>query len=95
MKKYFISALCALAILGAIAQVKTQPTTNGKTTTEQVTTQPTQAKKVKHNGTLTTHTYKGYPVYQGSKGGYYVIRTSKKTGNEYTQYIKPEQFDKK
>ena len=93
MKKIIISAICCLAILGASAQAKTQPTTNGKATTEQIT-QPAQGKKVKNNGTLTKHTYKGMPVYQGAKGGYYVIRVSKKSGNEYKQYIKEEQFDK-
>lgn len=94
MKKYFISALCALAILGASAQAKTQPTPNGKATTEQVTTQPTQGKKVKNNGQPTGRTYKGYPVYKGAKGGLYVIRVSKRTGNEYKQYVKEEQLDK-
>lgn len=31
-----------------------------------------------------------YPVYQGSKGGHYVIRVSKKTGKAYRQYLKVE-----
>ena len=91
MKKIIISAICCLAILGASAQAKTQPTDQGKAKTEQVTT---NGKKVKNNGTLTKHTYKGMPVYQGAKGSYYVIRTSKKTSNEYKQYIKESQFDK-
>jgi hypothetical protein len=28
-----------------------------------------------------------YPIYQGSKGGYYIIKVSKKTGKEYRQYL--------
>lgn len=95
MKKIIIT-LAALIMMGATsASAATQAHTQTKTQpkTEQVTGQQ-QGKKVKNNGTLTKHTYKGYPVYQGAKGGYYVIRTSKKTGNEYKQYIKPDQFDK-
>lgn len=33
---------------------------------------------------------KVYPVYQGSKGGYFILRTSAKTGKQYKQYIKIE-----
>tara|TARA_R110000822_G_scaffold127454_1_gene262942 strand:- start:7310 stop:7579 length:270 start_codon:yes stop_codon:yes gene_type:complete len=37
-----------------------------------------------------TYTIKGvvYPVYQGSKGGYFIKRVSKKSGKEYKQYLK-------
>ena len=28
-----------------------------------------------------------YPVYQTSKGGYFIIRTSKKSGKEYRMYL--------
>ena len=31
-----------------------------------------------------------YPVWKGTKGGYFIIRTSKKTGKEYRQYIEIE-----
>lgn len=31
-----------------------------------------------------------YPVWKGTKGSYFVIRTSKKTGKEYRQYLKIE-----
>ena len=50
------------------------------------------AKKAKSQPVKTelTYTIKGivYPVYKGSKGGYYIIRTSKKSGKEYKQYLK-------
>jgi type IV secretory pathway protease TraF len=35
-----------------------------------------------------------YPVYQGSKGGLYIIRVSKKSGEEYRQYIAEEKKSK-
>ena len=31
-----------------------------------------------------------YPIYVGAKGGRYIIRTSKVTGNEYKQYLKKQ-----
>ena len=95
MKKLIItlSALIMMGATSASAATQAQNQAKSQPKTEQVTSQA-QGKKVKNNGKPTGHTYKGYPVYQGSKGGYYVIRTSKKTGNEYKQYIKPEQFDK-
>lgn len=95
MKKLIIT-LAALIMMGATsasAATQAQNQSKNQPKTEQITNQA-QGKKVKNNGKPTGHTYKGYPVYQGSKGGYYVIRTSKKSGNEYKQYIKPEQFDK-
>lgn len=93
MRKIIITlaALIAMSMSPAAAQQRTE--TKNQPKTEQVISQA-QGKKVKNNGTLTKHTYKGYPVYQGSKGGYYIIRVSKKTGNEYKQYVKQEQFDK-
>lgn len=95
MKKFLISVFVALAILGASAQTKSQPTdSTGKAKTEQVTNQPTQGKKVKNNGTPTGRTCKGRPVYKGAKGGLYVIRVSNRTGNEYKQYVKEQQLDK-
>ena len=93
MKRLVITLLACIALFGASAQTtKTTPKADNKAKTEKVNAQGKKA--VKNNGTLTKHTYKGLPVYQGAKGGYYVIRTSKKTGNEYKQYVKPEQFDK-
>lgn len=29
-----------------------------------------------------------YPVYKGTKGGFYIIRTSKRSGKQYRKYIK-------
>lgn len=46
--------------------------------------------KKKTTKTSLTHTIKGkkYEVYKGVKGGYFIIRTSKKTGKQYKQYLK-------
>ena len=90
MKRLLITICAALAIMGASAQAKQMQPKAVKATTE---VQAPKGKEIKP-GKATNHTYKGYPVYQGAKGGYYVIRVSKKSGKEYKQYIKPEQFDK-
>lgn len=100
MKRLLITICAALAIMGASAQ-RTTTTQQAKPLTQAVTKLPTDSKQQNQSkgkeikpGTPTPHTYKGYPVYQGAKGGYYVIRTSQKTGNQYKQYIKPDKFDK-
>ena len=91
MKRLVLTLIALVALMGAAQTTTTTQKADNKAKTEKVAN---GKKTVKNNGTLTKHTYKGYPVYQGAKGGYYVIRTSKKTGNEYKQYVKPEQFDK-
>lgn len=53
-----------------------------------------KTQEAKHDST-TTYTYtdakgKTEPVYQGSKGSYYVGRTSKKSGKFYRKYLKTE-----
>ena len=50
--------------------------------------QPAKTKKGDVKTEL-THLIKGetFPVYQGAKGSYYIIRKSKKTGKEYRQYL--------
>jgi hypothetical protein len=55
--------------------------------------------QVKTESVVTTYKYKDskgieYPVYRGSKGGYYIIRISKNTGKEYKQYLTAEQKEK-
>ena len=40
------------------------------------------------NATLTAWTHKDMRVWQGPKGGYYVIRKSKTSGNYYRQSVK-------
>jgi hypothetical protein len=49
--------------------------------------------KDKHYGWYTVSD-REYPVYQGLKGGLYLIRTSGKTGEKYRQYIDKEKQTK-
>ena len=46
--------------------------------------------KLKPVKTELTYTIKGkvYPVYKSIRGNYFIIRTSKKTGKTYNQYLK-------
>ena len=87
MKRIISLIIIAIMAIGIATADSKKPTVK-KDTTEQVTT-------TKKEPVLTSHTYKGMPVYQGAKGGYFVKRVSKKTGNEYRQYIKPDKFDTK
>jgi hypothetical protein len=53
----------------------------------------TKSKTTVSKDSTTTFTYtdgngKTEPVYVGSKGSYYVARTSKKSGNYYRKYLK-------
>ena len=43
---------------------------------------------VKTVNTFTTTTGEVYPIYQSERGKLFIVRTSKKTGNEYKQYLK-------
>lgn len=70
-----------------------------------VTTTNCSAQVIKEGNTLsiettksapiqTQYTYKikgvEYPIYKGSKGSFYIIRISKKTGKEYKYYLPKE-----
>lgn len=45
-------------------------------------------KTVIKSGDPVAYVKDGLTYYKGSKGGIYTIRTSKKTGNQYKQYVK-------
>lgn len=53
----------------------------------------TKTKKTGYVKTKYTLTIKDitYPVYKSVRGKFFIIRTSKKTGNEYKQYLKIEE----
>lgn len=70
----------------ATAQSKAQYKIQGNEIVK-VSNAKTKKEPVKTN---LTHTIKGktYPVYKGAKGGYFIIRESKKTGKKYKQYLK-------
>lgn len=87
MKKILFTLAFSFISLVGIAQ-ETQYKIVGneivKTETAKVKAEPTK--------TRLTHTVKGvkYPVYQTAKGKYYILRTSKKSGKQYKQYLKTE-----
>lgn len=83
MRKLFFAIAFALAITASAQQSYKR---EGNTFTAVQTTG--QAQK----GTQTKYTWKDregktYPIFLSKNGRAYVIRTSKKTGNEYKQYL--------
>lgn len=98
MKK-FITLIAALAIMmGASAQRLNNATTKLPTVPRIEQTdkqQPKQPKQGKPTGKFyTTKDGDRLPVYQGSKGGLYVERVSKRTGKPYRQYLNRKQKNK-
>lgn len=84
MKK-LLFILC-LILLGGITVKAQEVVRNGNTFTE------VSKKKQKEAFKTTPYTYVAsdgtkYPIYISSKGKYFIIRTSKKTGKEYRQYL--------
>lgn len=84
MKK-LLFILC-LILLGGITVKAQEVVRNGNTFTE------VSKKKQKEALMPTPYTYVAsdgtkYPIYRSSKGKYFIIRTSKKTGKEYRQYL--------
>ena len=82
MKKLFIIALMALT-MGVSAQNVTR---QGNTFIEQKDT------TFVNRGTKTQYTYKAkdgkdYPIYLSKKGKAFIVRTSKKSGKQYPQYL--------
>jgi hypothetical protein len=93
--------ICYSAQATAQTQTKAGPATEATATDDTaqikiVNGQPVQVAKVatakagavKTLGVWTLKTGAKYPIYKGSKGGYYILRTSKKSGKEYKQYLK-------
>lgn len=92
-----ITILALFAIALAPVSINAQTKDNTKAKTEQ--TAKDAPKKVKA-GEPTNLVYKTkdgqlLPVYRGAKGGLFVIRTSGKTKNEYKQYVKEDQCQRK
>lgn len=82
MKKT-IFAIAMLLTIGAQAQTQQKYQINGSNIVA-VAKQKKEAQKTSY-----TYTIKGktYEVYKGTKGSYYIIRTSGKTGKEYKYYL--------
>jgi hypothetical protein len=82
MKNLFIT-IALLLFLSINAQENVKYKVIGK---EIIKEKPIKKAPIK---TDLTYTIKDttYPVYQGTKGGYYILRVSKKTGKEYKMYL--------
>lgn len=64
-----------------------------------VMAQNVQTEQTTKEVVVTNYKYKDskgveYAVHKGSRGGYYIIRTSKNTGKQYKQYLTDEQKQK-
>lgn len=82
MKKIIISIAMLLSMTMSAQEKPTYKVVGNKIVKVE---QPKQAPKK----TELTYTIKDttYQVYQGAKGGYFIIRKSKKTNKEYRQYL--------
>tara|TARA_R110000772_G_scaffold35637_4_gene85792 strand:+ start:15940 stop:16224 length:285 start_codon:yes stop_codon:yes gene_type:complete len=86
IRLFFIIAI----LLGMAYSATAQETPKYKIEGNEIVKTSTGRTKTAPKETQYTHTIKGktYKVFQGSKGGYFIIRTSKKSGKEYKQYLK-------
>jgi hypothetical protein len=88
MKKTTIIIALILASFTGFSQTKIVRDANGNFVTQKA---PKKASEDKPTGqTFTTSKGEEFPVYVSERGKYYVIRTSKETGNQYKQYLKIE-----
>ena len=88
MKKVTLILSLFLASSVAFSQTKVVRDAEGNFITQQA---PKKQSENKPTGkTFTTAKGDQFPVYITDKGKYYVLRTSKETGNEYKQYLKTE-----
>ena len=88
MKKTTIIIALILSSFAGFSQTKIVRDANGNFVTQKA---PKKASEDKATGqTFLTAKGEEFPVYQSEKGKYYVIRTSKETGNQYKQYLKIE-----
>ena len=80
----------ALALLFATPYICAQNVTKKGNVITQVA-KNTKGEKKASEAKKTDYTFvvdgKSYPVYKGAKGGYYILRVSKKTGKEYKYYV--------
>lgn len=87
MKKFIIILLLLIGGISAQAQTTFTKDVNGNLVPK---TEVKAKEPAKDTGMKVTIKEIEYPVYQGSKGGYYILRISKKSGKEYKSYIKIE-----
>jgi hypothetical protein len=88
MKKVIVIVGLILASTMTFGQSKVVRDANGNFVTQNT---PKKASEDKPTGnTYTTAKGEQFPVYVSKNGKYYVLRTSKETGNIYKQYLKTE-----
>jgi hypothetical protein len=88
MKKVTLILTLFLTSSMAFSQTKVVRDSNGNFITQKA---PKKQSEDKQTGqTYTTAKGDSFPVYVSENGKYYVIRTSKESGNQYKQYLKIE-----
>lgn len=88
MKKVIVIVGLILASTLTFGQSKVVRDANGNFIAQNT---PKKASDDKPSGnTYTTAKGEQFPVYVSKNGKYYVLRTSKETGNVYKQYLKTE-----
>ena len=88
MKKLTLILSVFLATSTAFSQTKVVRDAEGNFTAQKVAKKQSEDKPT--GQTFTTAKGEKFPVYITEKGKYYVLRTSKETGNDYKQYLKTE-----
>jgi hypothetical protein len=88
MKKLTLILSLFLASSVAFSQTKVVIDAEGNFTAQKVPKKQSEDKPTGH--TFTNAKGEKFPVYITDKGKYYIIRTSKDTGNDYKQYLKTE-----
>lgn len=86
MKKAIVTLSLFLAISTGYSQAKVTKDANGNFVSAKASKQVSEDKPT--GQTYTTSKGETFPVYVSERGKYYVIRTSKETGNQYKQYLK-------
>lgn len=88
MKKLFIAAIMLLALS------VNNSSTYAQSVKREGTTFVVSSSRSKSEPTKTKFTWKAgdveYPIYISASGSCYIIKTSKKTGKEYKQYLPKE-----
>lgn len=86
MKKLVFLILMLLS-LTAFSQTKVSKSSDGYYKTEKVE----KVKPVDTGLKFKTADGEVFPIYKSGEGKYFIIRTSKKTGKQYRQYLEMEQ----
>lgn len=86
MKKVTLILSLFLASSVAFSQSRIEKDANGNYV--QISASKRASEDKQTGKTFTTSKGDTYPIYVSERGKYYIIRTSKETGNQYKQYLK-------